>query len=622
MEGSSSASGAKPAGRSKTTMIIAIVVVVIIIVAAAAVLLYKPSTPEPTPTNWLDKGFKLEIYYNSGNAGRQQACQILKTNLESLNPGKIVVTVTAVEWAKYLELQQAGKMPVFFVGWAPDYADPQDYVQPFYRSGGAFAPYIGYSNATLDAKIDAAAAQLDPDLRALQYKQISMDMYKEAVYIWCSQATNFFAARAWISGYYFNPMYSNLYYYALDKISTTRPDTFIYGEISGNPQYLDPAIDYETAGGEVLQNVLETLIWYDGASAANLIPMLSLNVPTVADGNLTTDGLHYTYHIREGVKFHSNDTLTAYDVAFSIERAIRLNDPHGPVWMIGEIMIPNFYSYKAGTFDAGTGALVGGVNNTTAINKAIWVKDMYTVQFNLTTPAPYFNAAMAYTVGCVLSKNNTMAHGGLNKTGYNWVNTNPIGTGPYKFTGFNSSQYITLQRWDGYWRTPAKIKNIILLQVADANSRILQLKNGDLDAAAIPRAQRESVMNVTGVTVISGFPTFSIDFMGLNQDIDMTGLDKNLNNIPSNFFADTNIRLAFAHALDCPLLIQTFWKNTAIQPNGAIPKGMFGYSADVPVFSFNLTLSKQLLKAAPLPLTGGIANSFKVVEMAAIVKLE
>jgi len=551
--------------------------------------------------NYIDQGFKLQIFYNNGSPGREAAAQILKQDLESLNPGKILITVTGIDWTQYSQLQSNRQLPVSYNGWMPDFADPQDYVQPFYHSGGVLASCIGYSNVTLDAMIDAAAIELDSTLRAQEYEEIIMEMHNEAPYIWTSQPNSFFAGRSWLNGYYFNPMYANLYYYALEKNASypglKNPDTFFYGGVAGNnPQYLDPARDYETAGFEVLQNVFENLIWYDGSSATDLVPMLSLNVPTLADKNLSADGLQYTYHIRPGVNFHSNDTLTANDVAFSLERALRLNDPNSPVWMLGELMIPDYYSYPAGTFDAGTGALIGGVNNDAAIKNAIWVKDTYTIQINLTNPAPYFNAAMAYTVGSIVSENNTIEHGGLTKAGYDWVNTNPIGTGPYAFTGFNVGQNVTLQRWDGYWRTPAKIKNVVLQQIADPASRILQLKNGDIDAAAIQNtSQAESVQNVAGITVVSGFPTFIMNYILLNQNINMTGLDPSLNTIPSDFFRDRDVRQAFAHAFDCPTFIQTYLNNNAVQPNGAIPKGMFGYSADVPVYDFNLTLSRELL---------------------------
>ena len=178
MEGSAPA--AKKGGISKKLLAIIVVAVLLIAAIGAAVLLLgNDDESDSKADNWLDEGFNLEIFYNSGNTQRQTACELIKSGLESLNPGKIKVTVTPVEWATYLELRKTGKMPAMFLGWAPDYADPDDYVQPFYMSGGTYATMCGFSNATLDTMIGDAAAELDTTQRATLYEQISMDMYNE-----------------------------------------------------------------------------------------------------------------------------------------------------------------------------------------------------------------------------------------------------------------------------------------------------------------------------------------------------------------------------------------------------------------------------------------------------------
>ena len=181
MEGSAN----KPEGGKKSTtkFLVIGIVAILILVAVAAVVLSSNGDDEDEATNYLEKGFKLELFYNNGNSARELACQILKDNLEALNPGKIEITVTGVEWSQYLNLRKTGAMPAFFLGWAPDYADPDDYVQPFYFSGGTYANMIGYVNDTLDAKIAEAAAELNLTVRAQMYYEISMDMYEECIYI-------------------------------------------------------------------------------------------------------------------------------------------------------------------------------------------------------------------------------------------------------------------------------------------------------------------------------------------------------------------------------------------------------------------------------------------------------
>ena len=124
---------------------------------------------------------------------------------------------------------------------------------------------------------------------------------------------------------------------------TTDPYTFTMVSI-GEPDYLDPAVDYETSGGEVIENVYETLVWYDGPSAVDLKPVLATEVPTIENGLVSADGTNYTFNIRGGVTFHDGTELTAEDVEYSVERVLRIHDPDSPSWMIEQVMT-NFLSY-------------------------------------------------------------------------------------------------------------------------------------------------------------------------------------------------------------------------------------------------------------------------------------
>ncbi|NLX48088.1 MAG: hypothetical protein GXY70_07990, partial [Euryarchaeota archaeon] len=479
--------------------------------------------------NYLSDGFKLELFYNSGNENREMACQILKQNLESLNPGKIIITVTGVEWAQYLELREQGAMPAMFLGWAPDYADPDNYVQPFYHQSGTYASMIGYGNDTLDAMIEDAATELNVTLRAAKYKQISMDMYDECVFIWTAQATNFHAERDWLTGYEFNPMFSGLIYYQYDKPDTAPagapagydPDTFLMATIEGNPESLDPAICYETAGGEIVQNVYETLLFYNGSSASELVPVLATEVPTVDNGGISSDGLTYTYNLKTDIKFHDNNTMTSEDVRYSIERALAINDPHGPAWMLGQVLIPDFYDYPAGAWNDSQGAFVPGVP-LDVIADSVWAVDTDTVQFNLTTPYPAFLYAMSYSVGSVVSKAWVGENYGFDED-VNKLATDMCGTGPYEFVSWAASDRIIMKAHADYHEGAAAIENVVIQQVADANTRILMLKNGEADCIAVPRAQMDSV-RVDGINITEGIGTFNVDFLGLNQALNLDAL--------------------------------------------------------------------------------------------------
>lgn len=379
------------------------------------------------------------------------------------------------------------------------------------------------------------------------------------------------------------------YYYSIMVGGNTggvkNPDTFISVTI-GEPDVLDPAVDYETAGGEVLQNVYETLVWYEGGSASILKPMLATEVPTVANGGISADGLTYTFNLRPGVKFHNGETMTSADVVYSIQRLLLINDPDGPAWILGQVLVENYYDYSWVPFsDSASG---------------VWAKDASTVQFNLTMPYPAFLYCMAFTEASVVSMKYVEDNGGdVGGEQNDWMNTHTCGTGPYELVEWAPNQQILMKRNDNYWQTPAPLKYVIIKKANDYGTRLLMLQAGDADAAYIGRQHASDVETDTRFRIVKDYPGFSLDFLGLNQDIVMSrnpaaGVDT----ITPTFFADKNVRLAFAHSFNYTEYILTQFLGAAVQPNGIIPAGMFGYNATVPVYDFNLQKAANYLNAA------------------------
>jgi peptide/nickel transport system substrate-binding protein len=110
------------------------------------------------------------------------------------------------------------------------------------------------------------------------------------------------------------------------------PD-MVFDATIGEPDTLDPHHAYDTASGEVIFNVYDNLVAYDGESMSKFVPMLSTVVPSVENGYLRDGGTTYVFPIREGVKFHNGNDLTPEDVEYTFERALLYNPAGGPVWM-------------------------------------------------------------------------------------------------------------------------------------------------------------------------------------------------------------------------------------------------------------------------------------------------
>ncbi len=93
---------------------------------------------------------------------------------------------------------------------------------------------------------------------------------------------------------------------------------------------LDPALAYDTASGEIIQNVYDTLVFYDGAATDKFVPMLA------ESWELSEDGKTWTFKIRQGVKFHNGNDLTPSDVAYSFQRGLLQGGYSSPQWLLAE----------------------------------------------------------------------------------------------------------------------------------------------------------------------------------------------------------------------------------------------------------------------------------------------
>src|SRR5688500_8273864 len=116
---------------------------------------------------------------------------------------------------------------------------------------------------------------------------------------------------------------------ATSGMTSKDPTTYVEA-VFGEPETLDPALAYETAGAEIIQNVYETLVFYDGEATDKFVPLLA------ESWEVSEDGTTYTFQIREGVKFHDGADMTPSDVAYSCQRGLLYGGHSGPQWLLAE----------------------------------------------------------------------------------------------------------------------------------------------------------------------------------------------------------------------------------------------------------------------------------------------
>jgi peptide/nickel transport system substrate-binding protein len=108
------------------------------------------------------------------------------------------------------------------------------------------------------------------------------------------------------------------------------PDTITFVTGAGEPETLDPAWTYETAGSTVELNIYEGLTFFKREKTDEYIPALA------TDWKTSEDGKEWTFNIRKDVKFHEGGTLEPHDVAYTAQRAFLQGRIDGWQWIVYE----------------------------------------------------------------------------------------------------------------------------------------------------------------------------------------------------------------------------------------------------------------------------------------------
>jgi len=156
---------------------------------------------------WQD-GFKVTLLYNTGNTSRQTALEILKSNLEYLNP-KFNVTVRGVAWPDFIKQASESTMAAYALGWGADYADPDNFITTFYAKGGYYADQYNFSNPQINQLNEQARTETNPDARKLMYSQIGNLAHDLSPIILVPRAYPILVTSTSLKGVYYNPMIGN-----------------------------------------------------------------------------------------------------------------------------------------------------------------------------------------------------------------------------------------------------------------------------------------------------------------------------------------------------------------------------------------------------------------------------
>ena len=468
------------------------------------------------PDDVWEMGFRLQMLYNTGNSTRQIYAEILQSNLATVNE-KFTVEVLGLPWPAYLAAQRAKKIPMMVAGWLEDNHDAHNWYQP-YTTGtyGARQNMPDDLKAQFKVFLDEGVSLVDPAARHEVYMQFNQLYFDEVPGIITVLPTSHGYEQKWIGGRVLNPIFSGDYYAPMTKTAdAVNPDVLTI-VTSGDTDTLDPALSYDTASGEIIQNVYETLIFYDGIRTDLFKPQLATEVPSIENGLVSEDGTTWTFPIREGVKFHAGGDLTPSDVAYSLQRGILQGGYSSPQWLLAEPLLGVGNDDISILVDGGESAdnreaLMAAdpaklVAACETVKAAIVADDAAgTVTLKLAQAWGPLLATLANGWGSIMDKEWVIENGGWDGSCDTWQNFyamtsaedifTPLanGTGPYKLEQWTPGTETILTAFEGYWGTPANIPTVHRKIIDEFGTRFTMLQQGDADIIFVPAEQRPQV---------------------------------------------------------------------------------------------------------------------------------
>jgi peptide/nickel transport system substrate-binding protein len=458
----------------------------------------------------------------------------------------------------------------------------------------------------------------------------------------------------------------------VEKEVTAVPETVSYDQAPdpttltlvdiGDIAMLDPHLAYEGSSYAAINNIIEGLVFYNRESASEFVPWLAEEVPTVQNGGLSEDGLTYTFKIRDGIKFHNGNDLTAEDAAYSWERALLQAGPNSGQWM----MIESIMGYPSGDitemiaegeYAGDRDALIANATPEELVAVCEEVKSHFAFDndagtFSVTLAQPWgpFLAIIARPWAYVIDKEWTIEQGDWDGSCDTWQNFYAPGaedtklarvingTGPYILDYWTPDEEWVLVANEDYWRQEgdefwpggpsgvAKIKRIVHKTVNEWGTRFAMAQAGDADWFTVPDANRPQADDWVGemcdATTEECMPTDNPDapfrmwynmpstartdiFLNFDVGTDESGTNPYIgsgqldgNGIPPDFFSDLDVRKGFAYCFDFDTYIADGQNGEGIRNHGPIIVNMLGFNPDQEMYDLDMEKCEEHLAQA------------------------
>ena len=308
--------------------------------------------------------------------------------------------------------------------------------------------------------------------------------------------------------------------------------TLVYG--SADYTRINPAMDEH---GEINLLLFNGLTAHDGNDQI---------VPGLAETwDYDEQTYTYTFHLREGVKWHDGEPFTADDVKFTIEAIM---DPEN-----GSENAPNYEDVEE-----------------------ITVIDAQTVAFRLTEP----NVAFLEDMTMGILPQHLLAGQDMQESDFF---RSPVGTGPYKLESWDAGQSIVLVKNEDYYLGAPKIDRVIFKIVPDDNAQAVQLQSGELDLALLDPKNAQSFAGADGYTC---YDMTTADYRGI------------LFNFANDYWtANRDIIPAICYAIDRQAIVDSVLLGEGMPAYGPLQRNIYN-DESVEHYDYNPDKARAILEDA------------------------
>ncbi|MCW2235711.1 ABC transporter substrate-binding protein [Azospirillum canadense] len=363
-------------------------------------------------------------------------------------------------------------------------------------------------------------------------------------------------------------------------LADTPKDTFVMAWQFDDIVTLDPGEIFELSGAEYGSQVYDRLVTYDVNDVSKI------NGHVAESWTVSDDGKTFTFKIRDGIKFHSGNPLTAEDVAYSFQRAVKMNK--GPAFILTQFGL-----------------------TPENVDQKVRATDPRTLVFE--TDKAY---APTFVLYCMTADVTSVVDAKLVKSkevngdfGNAWLKTNSAGSGPFVLKQWKASELLSFDANPHYWGGAPTVKRVLVRHIAEPATQRLLLEKGDVDVARNLKPEQFEPLRGNDKIRIVQSPKGTLYYFGLNQK--------------NEILAKPEVRKAMKYLVDYDGMAKTIMNGLGTVHQAFLPKGFLGAVNDNP-YKYDPAKAKELLKQAGYPdgfsITMDVRNTSPSMDMAQAIQ--